>query len=61
MNWVGPVTGLHAGSEDEFEQALRVALNTSGRPGLINVHLNAGDASPAMRRLAQHLGRKVNG
>jgi indolepyruvate decarboxylase len=52
---------LHAGSEDEFEQALRVALNTSGRPGLINVHLNAGDASPAMRRLAQHLGRKVNG
>jgi TPP-dependent 2-oxoacid decarboxylase len=58
---VGPVTGLHAGSEDEFEQALRAALNTSGRPSLINVHLNAGDASPAMRRLAQHLGRKVNG
>jgi len=58
---VGPVTGFHAKTEDEFEQALRTALQTSGRPSLINVHLNVGDSSPAMRRLSQHLGRKLNG
>jgi len=58
---VGPVTGFHAETENEFEQALRGALETTGRPSLINVHLNTGDASPAMRRLAEHLGRKVNG
>jgi indolepyruvate decarboxylase len=57
----GPINGFRASTEDEFEQALRDALATIGRPALINADLQAGDASPAMRRLAQHLGRKVHG
>jgi len=57
----GPVNGYRATTEDEFERALHDALATGGRPSLINVHLQAGDASAAMRRLAEHLGRKVHG
>jgi len=58
---VGPVNGFHAKTEDEFERALKQALFTSGRPSLINVDLLDNDASPAMRRLAQHLSQKVKG
>jgi len=58
---VGAVNGFHAGTEDEFEHALRNAMKTSGRPSLINVDLPADDASPAMRRLAEHLGHRVHG
>ena len=58
---LGPVAGFRAGSEDEFETALRQALQTTGRPSLINVQLGSNDPSPAMRRLAEHLGQKVNG
>jgi indolepyruvate decarboxylase len=58
---IGPVNGYQASTEDEFELALRRALDTTGRPGLINVQLQADDASPALRRLAEHLGRKVQG
>jgi len=58
---VGPVSGYRAATEDAFEQALNGALATTGRPSLINVCLAPGEASPAMRRLAQHLGRQVRG
>jgi len=58
---LGPVDGYRAGTEDQFEDALDRALATGGRPSLINVMLAADDASPAMRRLAQHLGTKVRG
>ena len=58
---VGPVTGYCARTEDEFEDALHTALAMTGQPGLINVHLQIDDASPAMSRLAQHLGRRVYG
>lgn len=58
---IGPVNGYCAGTEDEFEEALEKALGTTGRPSLVNVDLQTDDASPAMRRLAQHLGRKVHG
>jgi TPP-dependent 2-oxoacid decarboxylase len=58
---IGPVSGFVATTEDEFEAALQRALRTSGQPSLVNVHLNSDDASPAMRRLAEHLGRKVAG
>jgi len=57
----GNIDGYRATTEDEFEGALHSALATTGRPALINVHLQALDASPAMRRLAQHLGRRVHG
>jgi indolepyruvate decarboxylase len=58
---IGSVNGCRAATEDEFERALQESLNTTGRPSLINVELDAGDASAAMRRLADHLSRRVNG
>ncbi len=58
---IGPVNGYRATTEDEFEQALDAALKTTGRPSLVNVNLQASDASPAMRRLARHLGQRVHG
>lgn len=58
---IGPVRGFVAASEDEFEAALAEALATHGKPSLINVRLAPGDASAAMRRLGEHLGRKVAG
>ena len=57
---IGSVNGYRVQTEDELEEALRHALATTGHPSLINVHLEAGDASPAMRRLAEHLGSRVN-
>jgi TPP-dependent 2-oxoacid decarboxylase len=58
---IGSVNGYNAATEDGFEDALRQALATTGRPSLINVQLQTGDASPAMRRLAQHLAGRVQG
>ena len=58
---IGSADGFRAKTEDEFDHALADALTTVGRPCLINVELKASDASPAMRRLAQHLSRRVNG
>jgi TPP-dependent 2-oxoacid decarboxylase len=58
---IGSVNGYGAKTEDEFEHALKGAINTTGQPSLINVHLAPDDASSAMRRLAQHLRRRVKG
>ncbi len=58
---IGSVNGFTAETDDEFDRALQQALGTVGRPSLINVKLKADDASPAMRRLAQHLSQRVKG
>jgi TPP-dependent 2-oxoacid decarboxylase len=58
---IGPVRGFVAACEDELETALAEALATRGEPSLINVQLAPGDASAAMRRLGEHLGRKLAG
>ena len=55
----GPLEGHEASTEQEFERALVSALALSDRPSLIEVHLAPDDASPAMRRLAEHLKAKV--
>jgi TPP-dependent 2-oxoacid decarboxylase len=57
----GPLAGFEAATEDAFEVALQQALGARDRPSLINVHLPRDDPSPAMRRLAEHLSRKVGG
>lgn len=57
----GPLNGFNAHSEDQFDAALAAALASRGQPSLINVHLSPQDASPAMRRLARHLGERVKG
>jgi indolepyruvate decarboxylase len=58
---IGGVAGFIATTEDCFEAALQEALAVTDRPSLINVHLRRDEASPAMRRLGEHLGRKVKG
>lgn len=39
----------------------QAAVSQRSQPLIINVHLARDDASPAMRRLAEHLGRQVSG
>ncbi|MEQ1529262.1 MAG: thiamine pyrophosphate-dependent enzyme, partial [Methylococcales bacterium] len=57
----GPLTGYDVATEQDFELALSSALNNRSMPSLINVHLDSADASPAMKRLAEHLKSRVKG
>lgn len=57
----GPLHGFDAPDEPAFEQALTAALATSDAPTIINVRLDPHDASPAMRRLGEHLQARVGG
>lgn len=55
----GPMDGHEARTEAEFEQALQAAAAQTRQPSLIHVHLSPQDPSPAMRRLGEHLGRRL--
>ncbi|MDD5036187.1 MAG: thiamine pyrophosphate-binding protein [Methylococcaceae bacterium] len=55
----GPLIGFEVNTEHELEQALSKALSESSVPCLINVHLPPDDPSPAMRRLAERLGKII--
>jgi TPP-dependent 2-oxoacid decarboxylase len=55
----GPLSACQAATEAEFEQALLAALAQRACPSLIDVQLAPEDASPAMRRLAEHLRAKI--
>ena len=57
----GPLQGYDATTEQAFETALSQALKNRTMPSLINVHLATDDASPAMKRLAEHLQSRVRG
>ncbi len=57
----GPLRGFEAATEEAFEQALTAAIAERSCPSVINVLLAPEDASPAMRRLAEHLRRRVGG
>jgi Pyruvate decarboxylase and related thiamine pyrophosphate-requiring enzymes len=57
----GPLHGYDAPTEDAFEAAWQAAVQVADAPSIINVHLKPDDASPAMRRLAAHLGARVGG
>lgn len=57
----GPLYGRAAGTEDEFEDALEQALATTDAPFIINVLLSRDDPSPAMRRLTEHLRKRIQG
>jgi indolepyruvate decarboxylase len=57
----GPLRGFEAQTEDEFETALLAAIAERSCPSVINVHLSPKDASPAMRRLSEHLSHRVAG
>jgi TPP-dependent 2-oxoacid decarboxylase len=55
----GPLAGYRAATEEEFEAALVSALKETDQPSVIDVILARDDASPAMRRLAEHLRAKM--
>lgn len=55
----GPLRGFLVETEDEFDSALTDALAELNAPCLINVLLPPDDPSPAMKRLAEHLGKLV--
>jgi indolepyruvate decarboxylase len=55
----GPLDAYQAATEAEFELALLAALAQRTCPSLIEVQLAPDDASPAMRRLAEHLRAKI--
>jgi indolepyruvate decarboxylase len=56
---MGPLHGYNAPTEEAFEAAFTQALAEKNAPSIINVHLAKNDASPAMRRLGEHLGKKI--
>lgn len=55
----GPLRGHSVRTEREFDAALAEALAERSVPSIINVHLSPDDPSPAMRRLAEHLGKLI--
>ena len=55
----GPLQGYAIENEAQFEAALQQAIKESHIPSLLNVHLEPDDSSPAMRRLAESLHRRV--
>lgn len=55
----GPMQGYEVATELQFDAALATSLNTPNCPSLINVHLPPDDPSPAMRRLAERLGKRI--
>ena len=57
----GSIEGYNVFTEEEFDNALKLSLTNTKQISLLNVHLQADDPSPAMRRLGAHLGNLVNG
>ena len=57
----GSIQGYNIFTEEEFENALKLALANTRQISLLNVHLPADDPSPAMQKLGAHLGNLVNG
>lgn len=58
---MGPMNGYDVQNEEQFEAAWHDAVATTDRPSILNVHLRPDDPSPALRRLAKHLGEIVAG
>lgn len=55
----GPLKGYAVSTEAELEQALRQAAGETSAASLIEVQLTRDDASPAMRRLGERLGKLI--
>ena len=55
----GPLRGFEVRTEADFEQAITAAIAERTCPSVINVHLAPRDASPAMRRLTEHIRERI--
>jgi indolepyruvate decarboxylase len=56
---LGDGWGFEVHTEGDLDQALAAALANEDAFSILNVHLRPDDISPALRRLAEHLSRKV--
>ncbi len=56
---LGGGTGYEVWTEGEFDESLRLALADRSGPSLIQVHLQQGDCSKALNRLAEKLSKRV--
>lgn len=56
---LGGGQGFEVRTEGEFEAALKTAFDDTKRMSLIQAHLSVEDCSPALRRLASRLSRRV--
>lgn len=56
---LGAGQGFEVRTEMDLEQAMRTALDNRESFSLLNVHLAQDDTSPALRRLAERLARRV--
>jgi indolepyruvate decarboxylase len=56
---LGAGRGFEVGTEGELESAMRAALDNGDSFSLLNVHIPANDTSPALRRLAERLAKRV--
>ncbi|MDY0263151.1 thiamine pyrophosphate-binding protein [Syntrophotalea acetylenica] len=56
---IGSGRGFEVFTETQFAEALKAALDNSLVPTVIDVHLDANDHSPALKRLTDALGAKV--
>lgn len=51
--------GFNIDTEQEFVNALQQVISTENIPSLLNVHLSSSDPSPAMRRLTEHMRKRL--
>ncbi|ABA90093.1 2-oxoacid decarboxylase/dehydrogenase/transferase, putative [Syntrophotalea carbinolica DSM 2380] len=58
---VGAGQGFEVYTEQDFDQALKAAMERTDAPSIIDVHLDPDDHSPALKRLTDALGAKVRG
>ena len=56
---LGVGRGFEVRTEGDLEQAMQAALANRGSFSLLNVHLAQDDTSPALRRLAERLAKRV--
>ncbi len=57
---LGAGRGFEIRTEDQLDQALKISREHTESFAILNVHLEQGDISPALRRFTQSLGKKVH-
>lgn len=56
---IGSGMGFEVFTEGELEAALEVALANADSFSLLNIHIDPNDYSPALRRLGEHLAKRL--
>ncbi|HTK78371.1 MAG TPA: hypothetical protein VL371_24130 [Gemmataceae bacterium] len=56
---LGAGRGFEVRTETDLDAAMRAALVNKDSFSLLNVHLERSDTSPALRRLAERLAKRI--